>query len=217
MNAPAAPKSAAPPPSVLRRLGRPFAALAAVAVPTLYVAAVDPNAPGHYPSCPVLRATGWWCPGCGGLRAVHALAHGDLTTAGHDNLLVLALAGVVGVLWLRWFWAGLHHQRPADRRPGPGAGGLHDLPKPPGRGGAGSALDQLSPLLHSGSLSVADRLPKGDEGAEKCPNGVHTGPIFETRAGPMRYAPPAPDTIEGLTGASRHRIITGLCEPHPST
>ncbi|GAA2148201.1 hypothetical protein GCM10009760_39890 [Kitasatospora kazusensis] len=103
---PAAPKSAAPPP-VLRRIARPLAALAAVGVPALYVAAVDPNTPGHYPACPVLRATGWWCPGCGGLRAVHALAHGDLTTAGHDNLLVLALAGVLGVLWLRWFWAAL--------------------------------------------------------------------------------------------------------------
>ncbi|MDH6577970.1 DUF2752 domain-containing protein [Kitasatospora sp. MAP5-34] len=112
MNVPAAPKPAAPPSSVLRRLSRPLAALAAVGVPTLYVAAVDPNAPGHYPTCPVLRATGWWCPGCGGLRAVHALAHGDLTTAGHDNLLVLVLAGVLGVLWLRWLWAALTGGRP---------------------------------------------------------------------------------------------------------
>ncbi|GAA0656049.1 DUF2752 domain-containing protein [Kitasatospora atroaurantiaca] len=104
-----APQSAAPTPqpSVLRRLSRPLAALAAVGIPTLYVAAVDPNTPGHYPTCPVLQATGWWCPGCGGLRCVHALAHGDLTTAGHDNLLVLVLAAVLGVLWLRWLWAAL--------------------------------------------------------------------------------------------------------------
>ncbi|MEV4612904.1 DUF2752 domain-containing protein [Kitasatospora sp. NPDC049258] len=102
MNAPAAPAS---PGSALRRLGRPLAALVAVAVPTAYVAAVDPNAPGHYPTCPVLQATGWWCPGCGGLRCVHALASGDLNTAGHDNLLVLVFAVVLAVFWLRWVWA----------------------------------------------------------------------------------------------------------------
>ncbi|WP_371482264.1 DUF2752 domain-containing protein [Kitasatospora sp. NBC_00315] len=97
MNAPAAP---APPTSALRRLGRPLAALAALAVPTGYVASVDPNAPGHYPTCPFLRATGWWCPGCGGLRCVHALSRGDLFTALHDNALVVGLAAVVAVLWL---------------------------------------------------------------------------------------------------------------------
>ncbi|WP_197084505.1 DUF2752 domain-containing protein [Saccharothrix sp. ST-888] len=101
------PSAPAPQPSVLRRLSRPLAALAAVAIPTAYVGAVDPNAAGHYPTCPVLRATGWWCPGCGGLRCVHALTRGDLTTAGHDNLLVLLLAGVLGLLWLRWLWAAL--------------------------------------------------------------------------------------------------------------
>lgn len=100
-------KPAAAPPSRARRTVRPLLALVAVAVPTVYVAAVDPNAPGHYPVCPVLAATGWWCPGCGGLRAVHALAHGDLATAAHDNLLVVVLAMVVGVLWSGWLWAAL--------------------------------------------------------------------------------------------------------------
>ncbi|MFD9127994.1 DUF2752 domain-containing protein [Kitasatospora sp. NPDC059571] len=106
MNAPAAPAPLG------RRLARPLAALAAVALPTAYVATVDPNTPGHYPVCPVLRATGWWCPGCGGLRCVHALTHGDLTAAGHDNLLVMVLAGVLAVLWLRWVWAALTDGRP---------------------------------------------------------------------------------------------------------
>ncbi|MDH6132565.1 hypothetical protein P3T37_001950 [Kitasatospora sp. MAA4] len=93
--------------SALRRLARPFGALAAVALPTLYVSAVDPNTPGHYPTCPFLQATGWWCPGCGGLRCVHALSRGDLTAACHDNLLAVALFGVLGVLWVRWAWAAL--------------------------------------------------------------------------------------------------------------
>ncbi|MFJ1702366.1 DUF2752 domain-containing protein [Kitasatospora sp. NPDC088346] len=104
MNAPAAP---APKGSPLRRLGRPLAALVTVAIPTAYVAAVDPGSPGHYPVCPVLQATGWWCPGCGGLRCVHALTRGDLNTAAHDNVLVLVLAVVLAVFWVRWTWAAL--------------------------------------------------------------------------------------------------------------
>ncbi|MFC9326889.1 DUF2752 domain-containing protein [Kitasatospora sp. NPDC057015] len=103
----AAPAAPAPQPSVLRRLGTPLAALLAVAAPTIYVAAVDPNAPGHYPTCPLLQATGWWCPGCGGLRSVHALTHGDLLSAAHDNVLAVALAAVLAVFWIRWTWAAL--------------------------------------------------------------------------------------------------------------
>ncbi|MFE9421771.1 DUF2752 domain-containing protein [Kitasatospora sp. NPDC006697] len=92
---------------VLRRLARPFAAAAAVALPTAYIASVDPNAAGHYPTCPFLQATGWWCPGCGGLRCVHALTRGELTTAVHDNLLAVVLFGILGVLWIRWAFAEL--------------------------------------------------------------------------------------------------------------
>ncbi|RKE18597.1 uncharacterized protein DUF2752 [Streptomyces sp. TLI_171] len=87
---------------MLRRLVRPLAALTAVALPTAFVAAVDPNSPGHYPVCPLLRATGWWCPGCGGLRCVHALTRGEVLTAAHDNLLVTVLAFGALLLWLRW-------------------------------------------------------------------------------------------------------------------
>ncbi|MGW6913153.1 DUF2752 domain-containing protein [Kitasatospora sp. NPDC054939] len=94
-------------PSVLRRLGAPLAAAAAVAIPSGYIAVVDPNAPGHYPDCPFLAATGWWCPGCGGLRCVHALTHGDLSTALHDNAFAVLAFTVLAVLWVRWTWAAL--------------------------------------------------------------------------------------------------------------
>ncbi|MFK0189573.1 DUF2752 domain-containing protein [Kitasatospora sp. NPDC090308] len=100
MNAPAAPSR--PEGSAARRLVRPLAALAAVALPAGFVALVDPNTPGHYPVCPFLRATGWWCPGCGGLRCVHALARGDVPTAVHDNLLVTVLAFGLLALWAVW-------------------------------------------------------------------------------------------------------------------
>lgn len=89
------------------RLGPPLAALAAAAVPAVYLAVVDPNAPGHYPTCPFLAATGWWCPGCGGLRCVHALAHGDLSGALHDNAAAVLLFAVLALLWVRWVWAAL--------------------------------------------------------------------------------------------------------------
>jgi uncharacterized protein DUF2752 len=76
------------------------AALAAAAVAV--VATVDPNEAGHYPTCPFLSLTGQVCPGCGSLRAVHALAHGDVGTALGLNLLtVLAVVPLV-VIWARW-------------------------------------------------------------------------------------------------------------------
>ncbi|MGF1426212.1 DUF2752 domain-containing protein [Kitasatospora sp. LaBMicrA B282] len=118
MTAPSTP--AGPTPPVLRRLARPLAALAAVSLPTLYVSAVDPNRPGHYPTCPFLQATGWWCPGCGGLRCVHALTRGDLTAACHDNLLAVLLFAVLGVYWLRWLAAAVTGGQPP--RPALGRG-----------------------------------------------------------------------------------------------
>jgi hypothetical protein len=73
------------------------------------LAAVDPNEPGHYPTCPFLALTGYWCPGCGSLRALHAIAHGDLGTAlARNPFTVLSAAGlaVVWLLWVRRSWLG---------------------------------------------------------------------------------------------------------------
>lgn len=92
--------------AVLAPLGAALAAGAAVA----YVGAVDPNEPGHYPTCPFLMLTGLYCPGCGGLRAIHALAHGDPVTALGLNLLVVAMVPVLALLWGRWVlrsWRGV--------------------------------------------------------------------------------------------------------------
>ena len=81
---------------------RPLGVAAAALVGTGYVAAVDPNAVGHYPTCPFLAITGWYCPGCGALRAVHALAHGDLTTALARNPFVVVALGYVVIAWVLW-------------------------------------------------------------------------------------------------------------------
>jgi hypothetical protein len=92
-------------PALLPPLGVAALAAAAVAV----VAVVDPNEPGHYPTCPVLALTGRLCPGCGSLRAVHAMTHGDLGAAvGLNVLAVLAVLPLL-VIWVRWLrrsWTG---------------------------------------------------------------------------------------------------------------
>lgn len=92
---------------VLLPLGVAAVALIGVGV----VAQVDPNAPGHYPTCPFLAVTGWYCPGCGALRAIHALAHGDLWTALARNPLTVVAVGYLVVTWVCWL------QRSARGRP----------------------------------------------------------------------------------------------------
>ncbi|MFE1263499.1 DUF2752 domain-containing protein [Streptomyces albogriseolus] len=84
------------------RLAVPAGLLAAVAAAFAYVAAVDPNEPGHYPVCPLLGLTGLYCPGCGGLRSAHAVAHGDLAAALQANAPAVLGYAVFAVLWTVW-------------------------------------------------------------------------------------------------------------------
>ena len=52
----------------------------------------DPRNPGTYPICPFLGLTGFHCPGCGTLRALHQLLHGNIIAAlGYNPLTVLSL------------------------------------------------------------------------------------------------------------------------------
>lgn len=67
-----------------------------------YLAVVDPNQPGHYPGCPVRAVTGLYCPGCGGLRAMHDLARGQLEAALSSNLAVVLAVPAVIFLWAIW-------------------------------------------------------------------------------------------------------------------
>ena len=41
----------------------------------------DPATSEFFPPCPVRYLTGFYCPGCGSLRALHALLDGDLRRA----------------------------------------------------------------------------------------------------------------------------------------
>ena len=81
-----------------------LAALAAAGAATVYL--VDPRVAGNYPPCLFLYFTGCYCPGCGTLRALHRLMHGDLRGALSYNALtvvvlpLLALGAVDRVAWL---------------------------------------------------------------------------------------------------------------------
>jgi hypothetical protein len=85
-----------------------------------YLGVVDPNEPGHYPLCPTQALLGVDCPGCGGLRCVHALTRGDVVGAlDHNALAVLVLLPLAVITWALWFrreWRG-----PAASVPGSAA------------------------------------------------------------------------------------------------
>lgn len=85
-----------------RRLVAPLGTLAGVAAAFAYVGTVDPNEPGHYPVCPLLRFTGVYCPGCGGLRSAHAFVHGEFAAAFGSN--ALAVTGYVIFAALMGVW-----------------------------------------------------------------------------------------------------------------
>jgi hypothetical protein len=56
----------------------------------------DPATTAWFPSCPFYAITGWQCPLCGSLRAVHALLHGAPLVALTFNPLTVAALG----MWL---------------------------------------------------------------------------------------------------------------------
>jgi hypothetical protein len=86
-----------------RRIIGPLIVGAGLVAATAYIGAVDPNSPGHYPMCPLKALTGLDCPGCGGLRAVHSIVHGDITGALNHNLLAVVLfIPAIAVWWLAW-------------------------------------------------------------------------------------------------------------------
>lgn len=92
-----------------RRLLGPAVVVGATAAVLTVVRLVDPNEAGHYPTCPWLALTGTYCPGCGSLRATHALAEGDLVTAWQRNPLAVvgfAILAWIFVAWTRRQWSG---------------------------------------------------------------------------------------------------------------
>ena len=84
-----------------------------VAAVVLYI--FDPETAGFFPVCAFHQLTGLQCPGCGSLRALHQLAHGNIAAAWRFNPLLLAIMPLAGWLALRelvrvafgWRWPGI--------------------------------------------------------------------------------------------------------------
>ncbi len=70
---------------------------ASLAVVVLFV--FNPGTTGLFPPCPFHWATGLYCPGCGSLRSIHQLLHGNITAAFRLNpLLLVALPAILLLL-----------------------------------------------------------------------------------------------------------------------
>lgn len=96
-------RSAPPTGGALRRVASGPLLLAGAGGAALAVlATVDPHQPGHYPTCPFLALTGWFCPGCGSLRALHDLTQLDVAGAWGMNPLLLVVLPFLVVTWLLW-------------------------------------------------------------------------------------------------------------------
>ncbi len=79
----------------------------------------DPHVEGSYGTCPVYALTGWYCPGCGGMRAVHNLTDGQIVDALHSNLLAIPLVLAFAVWVTDWTvraWRGQAMRLPSISR-----------------------------------------------------------------------------------------------------
>ena len=56
----------------------------------------DPVQYAFYPACQLHKVTGWLCPGCGSLRALHQLLHGHFVTAFRYNPMLITLLPILG-------------------------------------------------------------------------------------------------------------------------
>lgn len=77
-------------------------ACGAMALAVLYF--FDPIRVPIYPVCAFHQITGLDCPGCGGLRAMHALLHGHVEAAVRFNLLLVLSIPLLAALAVRYFW-----------------------------------------------------------------------------------------------------------------
>ncbi len=91
------------PASAPLRWGAPLAVAASTTVACAAIWVADPTTPhGPLPVCPTKALLGIDCPGCGSLRMVYSLLHGDLLAAARFN--ALGLVAVVLLVWAYWAW-----------------------------------------------------------------------------------------------------------------
>ena len=59
----------------------------------------DPSTSAIFPPCPTNALTKIHCPGCGTLRAMHALLHGDLKEALSQNILAVIFIPILPAIY----------------------------------------------------------------------------------------------------------------------
>ncbi len=64
---------------------------------------VNPAESALFPKCFFLGLTGWYCPGCGSQRAIHALLNGNFVQAAGFNLFLVASIPLLAVLVFQKF------------------------------------------------------------------------------------------------------------------
>lgn len=82
----------------------------------------NPTEVGFYPRCPSKLLTGYDCPGCGSLRGLHALMHGNIEAAWHFNpaiFFALALLAMLGIAGLARTGKSPRRDRLVNRLPAP--------------------------------------------------------------------------------------------------
>ncbi|OJZ73903.1 hypothetical protein BRW65_11050 [Mycobacterium paraffinicum] len=84
-------------------LGAPLLVAASTTLMCAAIWAGDPTTPnGPLPVCPTKALLGIDCPGCGSLRMLYSLMHGNITAAARYN--ALGLAAVVLLVWAYLAW-----------------------------------------------------------------------------------------------------------------
>jgi hypothetical protein len=98
--------------SVSLRLGTPLIVAASATAACMAIWAGDPTTPGGpLPVCPTKALLGIDCPGCGSLRMLYSLMHGNLMAAAKFNALGLAAAGLLVWTYLVWTYGRLAGRR----------------------------------------------------------------------------------------------------------
>jgi len=102
--------------SRLHRLSPPLLLAGGLLLASVALHVRDPHQTGSWGFCPWAVLTGTWCPGCGGLRAVHDLTRGDVVAAASSNLLFVASLPLLAVMWgrsVRQRWTGVRQPAPS--------------------------------------------------------------------------------------------------------
>jgi hypothetical protein len=102
----------APAASRWQRMLVPVGTIGALGAATLALHFRDPHVEGSWGLCPS-AALGFWCPGCGGLRAVNDLTNFQIADAASSNLLFVAALPLILFGLGRWVidqWNGTTRQ-----------------------------------------------------------------------------------------------------------